>query len=138
MEGFMTSSSYIKLKHIAPSPQKGFNHPPIVPPAPATREEMMTPAWSKYLPDVPESKSARSSSPILEKEETELREKSDNRSKIWHHLFYKKDYSKTQNETGWYNVMKKYRATKSLHDILLSRKIRNDVPASPAIGSYSA
>ncbi|XP_069110659.1 uncharacterized protein [Argopecten irradians] len=138
LSGFMESSIYIKLKHIAPSPQKGFHHPSIVPPAPATREEMMTSAWSKYLPDIPESKTALSSFPIMEKEKTELREKSDNRNKIWHQLFYKKDYSKTENETGWYNVMKKYRPTKSLHDIILSRKVRNDVTGSPVISSYSA
>ncbi|XP_033752394.1 uncharacterized protein LOC117336120 [Pecten maximus] len=133
-------SCYIKLKQIAPNPQTGFKHSSIVPPAPATREEMMTPAWSKYLPTLPKSKSAHgwTSFQLQEKEEVELREKSDIRNKIWYNLFYKKDYSKTENESFWFNVVKKHRWTKSLHDIVLTGRVGDDVTTYPATSSYSA
>ncbi|XP_033728990.1 uncharacterized protein LOC117318066 [Pecten maximus] len=89
---------YIKLKPIAPNPQEGFKHSSIVPHSPATRDDMMTPAWSRYLPELPKSRSSHgwTSSPTQE-EEVELRKKSDIRNKIWHNLFYKKDYSKAEN-----------------------------------------
>ncbi|XP_021374951.1 uncharacterized protein LOC110464192 isoform X2 [Mizuhopecten yessoensis] len=53
MEDYLERLSYIKLKHIAPNPQGDFNHRAIVHPPPATRDDMKTPAWSRYLPDLP-------------------------------------------------------------------------------------
>ncbi|XP_033733876.1 uncharacterized protein LOC117323005 [Pecten maximus] len=141
LQNKLEKSSYIRLKQIAPNPQKDFMHSSIIaPPAPATREDMLTPAWSKYLPDLPESKSALgwTECPAQEKGELELREKSDVRNKIWYNLFFKRDYSSTENESLWFKVSKKHRATKSLHDIVLTRKVSGDVTASLATSYYSA
>ncbi|OWF40128.1 uncharacterized protein LOC110464203 [Mizuhopecten yessoensis] len=129
---------YIKLKQIAPNPQSDFSHRAIVHPPPATRDELMTPAWSRYLPHIPKPKSPHGwvSCPPHE-EDAELREKSATRNKVWYDLFYKKDSSKTENESFCFNVMKKHRTTKSLHDILLTRNPSDDVIGSPASGSCS-
>ncbi|XP_021363398.1 uncharacterized protein LOC110456769 isoform X2 [Mizuhopecten yessoensis] len=135
---FLKRSCYVSLKQIAPNPHSGFNHGAIVHPSPATRDDLMTPAWSRYLPDIPKQKSPHGwvSCPPHE-EDVELREKSATRNKVWYNLFYKKDYSKTENESSCFNVMKNHRSTKSLHDVLLTRKPSDDVIAPQASRSCS-
>ncbi|XP_069116078.1 uncharacterized protein [Argopecten irradians] len=128
LQSKLGKTSYIKLK---PNPEEGFDY--------TTETDMITPAWLRYLPDVPGNKfSMRWEGDTSVKEEEEaMRRRNDDRNKIYYDLLYKKDYSKTGNESLWFNVEKKHRATQSLHDIVLTRTRNDDVTGS-VTSSYCA